>query len=242
MKIINRIKERIKKLRTRDKLLAATALLLSITVMIMDPTVAWFSYPKKMATMAKINSPAKLSLRSGSGEDLIQFKMSGIDVTQGSSKNFVFCVDGEDISQYNIQLAHTTNIYFTYRIYKAVPTDDTNAVEYETENKEKVYYQKTAPLSGEFINETGDSYSSRTLGNDSYEEPSYAAGNERQKFAEPLYWQTDVPINANDSSIDELKDDEKAFRNYYVLEVSWNNTLITNDKETDLIYLTAQVA
>lgn len=243
LKKLNRIKEWFLKLRTKDKIMAVTALVLTISAIIIAPTVAWFSYQKHMATMAKINSPAKLSLRSGAGEDIIQFKMSGIDVTDGNKKDFVFCVEGEDISQYNIQLAHTTNINFTYNIYKAVPTEDTNGVKYVTEDDETVYYKKdNDPISGGFVNDSDDNASSRKTGNAEYEEPSYKTGDKKQKFAEPLYWQTGSPIVANNSTYDEENDNEKLFRNYYVLEVSWNNALITNDKETDLIYLTAQVA
>ncbi len=229
MKTIKRIISRFKKLRTKDKVMAAAAL-------VIIPTVAWFAHQKKMATMAKINSPAKLSLKSGAQEDIIQFKMSGIDTTKGSTKDFVFCVEGEDISQYNIQLAHTTNINFTYTLYKATPAPDNTGVVYESENG-PVYYTLQNQLNGDFVNDSAKG--SRTIGNDQYEEPSYDAGNSRQDFAEPLYWQSSQ-ITAEESPYD---DDpaERSFSNYYVLRVSWGIDVV-NDKETDLIYLTAQVA
>lgn len=250
MKPIKRIIARFKKLRTKEKVMAITALTMTLVVMVAIPTLAWFAHQKKLSTMAKVNSPAKLSLRSGAGEDIIQFKMSGIDTEKNSPKYFVFCVEGEDISYYNIQLAHTTNINFTYNIYKATPSNDSSDVEYEKEDRTKVYYKKdSTPLQGGYINESsititdGDVTRTRKIGSNNYEEPSYENNDARQNYAEPLYWQTDEdhPIEANDEDYDEYASDEHTSRNYYVLEVSWGND-VKNDKETDLIYLTAQVA
>ncbi|MBQ9870157.1 MAG: hypothetical protein IJM32_10915 [Ruminococcus sp.] len=212
-----------------------------ITVMLaITVGFAWFSNKKQVATIAKINSPAKLSLKAGNQEDIINFKMAGIDVTKGSSKDFVFCVEGEDISKYSIQLAHTTNINFTYTIYRATETNDTTKVEYTLEGTDqKVYYDKTALLSGAAVNESTDTVvNSRKLGNTSYQIKSYDDDDTRQKFAEPLYWQS-VAITANESPYD-YNSAERAFVNYYVLTVSWGED-VTNDKETDMIYLTAQV-
>ena len=93
---------------------------------------------------------------------------------------------------------------------------------------------------GDYINDEQLGIDSRTIGNDQYEKPSYDNNENRQQFAEPVYWQNDDPINARDEEYD-YDDAERAFRNYYVLEVSWNSS-VKNDKETDLIYLTAQVA
>ena len=236
MKTIKKIITRFKKLRTKDKVMAFVALVMTMAVLVAIPTMAWFAHQKKMATMAKINSPAKLSLKSGAQEDMIQFKMSGIDTTKGNSKDFVFCVEGDDISKYNIQLAHTTNINFSYTMYKATPSSDDTGVVYESENG-PVYYTMQDALSGAYINDS--TKGSRTIGNDQYEEPSYDAGNSRQDFAEPLYWQSSQ-IDADDTDYDD-NPAEKSFRNYYILRVSWGIDVV-NDKETDLIYLTAQVA
>ena len=256
MKKTNRISAWYKKLRTGDKIMIISALVMSLVVIIAVPTFAWFSYQKKMATMAKINSPAKLSLRSGAGEDIIQFKMSGIDTESGHYKDFVFCVEGEDISQYSIQIAHTTNINFSYSIYQANPDanydpdTDTGGVLYVTVDRDDVYYiPADSALTGNYINKKNDatytingSSVTRTIGDTNYEKPSYNNGgsaDERQKFAEPLYWQSSA-VTADETSYDE-DDTERAFQNYYVLRVSWGSD-VRNDKETDLIYITAQVS
>lgn len=243
MKLFKNSFEKYKKLRTKEKIKLVIAMAVTITFLVAAPTLAWFSYQKKIATMAKIDSPAKLSLKAGAGEDIINFKMSGIDTQDGSPQDFVFCVEGEDISHYNIQLAHTTNINFTYSIYRARETESTSGIQYtKASGGDPIYYEKVGnAMSISAINGTADNFSTRTLGTDRYEEPSYKSSDVRQRFAEPLYWQTASPILANNEDFDEFYDDESAFRNYYVLEVSWGPD-VTNDKETDMIYLTAQVA
>ncbi len=226
-------------LNFKDKLLVAGACLMTLVALMAIPVIAWFAHQKQVVTMAKIDSPAKLSLKSGAGEDIVNFKMSGIDVTEGSRKDFVFCVEGEDISRYNIQLAHTTNINFTYTLYQA--TEASTGVVYIKEDGNPVYYQKAGTaLAGDYVNARFDDSSSRNIGTDRYDEPSYDKGNEkRQKFAEPLYWQNSTPIVANNAVYDE-DEDENAFQNFYILEVSWDASVV-NDKETDMIYITAQV-
>ena len=241
-----------RKLQTGDKIMAAAAFVMTAVFMTAAPTLAWFSYQRKAATMAKINSPAKLSLKSGAGEDIIQFKMSGIDTEKGSYKDFIFCVEGEDISQYNMQLAHTTNINFNYHIYQARADEDYNSaedsggVEYVKINRDSVYYIPANNfLQGTYINLSEETYVvgedtiTRKKGTAGYEKPSYDNSDVRQKYAEPVYWQTSSPITADNTLYDE-DNEERAFRNYYVLRVSWGSD-VKNDKETDMIYITAQV-
>lgn len=238
-------------LQTKNKILVLLSIVITIVLIVSIPVLAWFSDMRKMATMAKVDSPAKLSLKSGAKEDIIQFKMSGIDVTQSSPKYFVFCVEGDDISRYNIQLAHTTNINFTYNIYKATTSASDNGIEYVKADTSKAYYEKSGEsLPGTYVNAEQDSVDpTRTIGNTLYEAPSYdnesdplngKFADNRQKFAEPLYWQTSAPITAEDPTYDE-DNDLGPFTNFYVLEVSWGDDVV-NDKETDIVYLTVQVA
>ncbi|HAV89809.1 hypothetical protein SAMN02745111_01960 [Eubacterium uniforme] len=254
--LIDILKKWYMNLSKRDKIMSACALVMTIVLIISTFTNAWLAHQKRMAILAKINSPAKLSLRSGAGEDIIQFKMAGIDTESGNYKDFVFCVEGEDISTYNIQIAHTTNINFTYTVYQATPdinydpANDTGGVEYITANRESVYYMPAGtPLSGAYINENSENFMisgnnvERKIGTTQYAEPSYingASADARQKYAEPLYWQTSTAITADGTAYD-IDSHERAFQNYYVLRVSWGSD-VRNDKETDLIYITAQVS
>ena len=53
LKVIKRISEKFKKLRTADKVKLVIAMVMTVALMVAVPTLAWFSYQKKVATMAK---------------------------------------------------------------------------------------------------------------------------------------------------------------------------------------------
>ena len=256
-------KQKFKDLPKPKKIQLIIATVLSASVMVALPVFAWFSNGRQAATVAKINSPAKLAIKAGKAEDIIQFKLSGINVGDGKtsgSQNFVFCVEGEDISSYNLQLAHTTNIDFTYTLYKA-HTDANGDVIYTDSESHIQKYAKAFEFTtayGDYINLAIDEASGRKVGVDNYTIKSYEDGEDYQKFAQPLYWQTKNPIDAN--AVDDLgtadEDDDvpyneynsvygvdvsEKFLNFYVLEVSWDAYKVSNDKETDILYITAQV-
>lgn len=239
-----------KRLRGRTKVWIARLSLVGLSLSIGLPVYAWFAHQRKVATMVKVNSPAKLSIKAGNAEDIIQFKMAGIDVGTSNvdhAKEFVFCVEGGDnITGYNLQIAHTTNIQFTYTLYKA-HSDENGSVEYVASDNSKSYYSKAQVFDstlGDYINE--DTVGGRSVGTATYTNPSYPDNEVRQRYAEPLYWQTKAPIdpeavdNGSSRSYNESEDEDE-FLNYYVLRISWDPTEVTNDKETDLVYITAQV-
>lgn len=253
------------KLSKKDKIQLIAAGVLTLAFLIVIPTYAWFSNRRQVATMAKINSPAKLSIKSGNVDDIIQFELADIDVGNGStagSKDFVFCVEGEDVSRYNIQIAHTTNINFTYTLYRA-HSDSNGLVVYKDADLNVHRYSKAAKFVdsdnpnayGGYINAVVQD--GRLMANSAYTEKSYSdsnysdgsGNNHVQRYAEPLYWQTKSSIQARaydgSTPYDEYVavGSENKFLNYFVLEVSWEAGDIPegNYKETDLIYITAQV-
>ncbi len=246
--------EQFNKQSRSKKIQLIIALMLTIVVLITAPTLAWYSYQRRMITMSKINSPAKLTLKSGHREDIIQFKLSGIDVGEGEagSEDFIFSVAGKDINKYKLQLAYTTNIGFNYSIYRAIENDAAGTVRYTAEDGSTVKYVKAdfvlgnngTNTAGTVINETTSN--GRKIGTDGYENKSYNAGDERQDFAKPVYWQTGIIDSAAEYSGTSYNDycgetgKDKEFLNYYVLHVEWDDS-VTNDKETDIIYITAQV-
>ena len=261
MKIIQKLNDAFRKLPTSKKAQLVVSVVLTIAIFISIPVLAWLANKKQAATMAKVNSPAKLSIKSGKAEEIIQFEMAGIDVgngTEAGSEDFVFCVEGEDVSKYNLQIAHTTNINFTYTVYKA-HTDDNGTVSYIDKDLNVQHYAKAAKFVdtanehayGGYINAT--TVDGRVIANNNYNEKSYTSSNDNhiQYYAEPLYWQTKASILANDMDTDRginyneyvRTGTENRFLNFYVLEVSWGADDIPegNAKETDLIYITAQV-
>ena len=71
------------------------------------------------------------------------------------------------------------------------------------------------------------------IANGTYHEKTYGAYGSQfvQKNAEPLYWQSSPAITPAAAG--------NMFTDYYILEVSWDSDKVTNNKETDMVYLTA---
>ena len=175
-----------------------------------------------------------------------------------TKKRYVFSVSGSNTTSYKLQLAHTTNNPFTYTIY--------NAAQYELEDipeeasaKDIVKYKCHAnshtenPLvavSDDIIdnNSTADMYyvigsevtfTPLNQGNDGlaiknsqdeYYVSNYDDNTNVQKNAVPLYSQAICDANF---------DSNKKFCNYYILEITWDESAISN-KETDLVYFSVQ--
>ena len=242
---MNKLKEKFIILQKSKKIQLIFAVLLTFVVLVAAPTLAWFSYKRQIATMAKINSPAKLTIKSGHNDDIIQFEMKGIDVSSENSTRteyFVFCVEGEDIATYNLQIAHTTNIPFTYTLYKAhesaggtIKYEGADGTTYHYALAEQFYDDSSYAargVYGGYINDSGNS--NRTIADSNYTEKSYdtanyntlGSGTHVQRYAEPIYWQTKEAIHSNWVDTNEIQynkygsnDSDNRFLNYYVLKL-----------------------
>ena len=111
--------KKIKKFNKKRFTAAAISITALITLSI--TAYAWFTYQRRIETITKIAAPTSLAIGAGAKEDSSNIDMGGIDVTDtAQKKDFVFCVYSDtDVGEYKIQLAHTTNIDFTYTIYKS---------------------------------------------------------------------------------------------------------------------------
>lgn len=295
-KLLKKNKRKRKGLSLKTQLIFAAFFTIAILVII--PTLAWFSFKKEMAISTKINSPATLEIRAGGApgqeQSIINFDLSDIDTedesynhyTVGTGddaityyyKDFVFCVKGKAISAYDLQLAHTTNIAFKYDVYRAVQ-DNTGPIVYTSLNKSVtqryslkrvkidgsgnvvteggniVYEDYDTPIDGVYINNVnpagtrvlaktgGDSGAIKDLTSRSYD-----GTDGYQKYANPAYWlKRGIPVYTEEKSDD-------GFTHSYVLRVSWimtgtltaeqreeNLDIVQNNKETDIIYITAAV-
>lgn len=86
-------------------------------------------------------------------------------------------------------------------------------------------FNKGAALSGSYLNLNTDD---PPLADNTYHEKTYGQYTIVQKNAEPLYWQS------------YQMDIEKANPQHFILEISWDS--IENNKETDMVYLTAGIS
>ncbi len=215
------------------------AIVLTIIFFTAIPVFAWFSQRRELKSITRINSPTQLYISSGHKESIANLDLGDIDISEQDenghpvlSKNFVFCVSGNiSGNTYKVQLAYTTNIPFEYRISKASEVNE--AAEYDvvycSEDNSRFFYKKNSILSGEFKNlQDGIGHSTSLVGK------SYGAYTQIQKNVKPLYWCSDAVATDGE------------FSDYYIITVSWtaeqiNNDEISNNKETDLVYITAGV-
>lgn len=221
-----------RKMEKKKKRQLVIAVSLSVVLLVALPVYAWFTHKRSVALTTKINAPTQLYITAGNKESVANLEMADIDVENGSYKDFVFGIGGADVQQYQIQLAHTTNIPFEYEIYRAKSVSETEksaeAVVYVSDSDGTFYYDKSgdSPISGKYLNRDG----SETLANNTLHEKSYDSYGNVQKNAEALYWQsTDLSVT----------DTEDPFCDYFIIRVKWNDK-VQNNKETDIVYLTVQ--
>lgn len=125
-----------------------------------------------------------------------------------------------------------------------------NLAEYTSSKSEKFYYPYTGdPVTGIYLNGADKSVSIAENGtakigsgtvnideNETFHKHNYGSGSSTydnvNEYAEPLYWQK-KGLNVN------YKKDTGDFVDYYVLKITWTEDF-SNNKETDMIYITAR--
>lgn len=255
------------------------------------PVFAWFSSQRQIGTVILINAPTTISIGSGNQEPVGMIDLSNINVEEYldpenknsliTSGEYVFCVTGKYLSEYDLQIARTTNIDFDYELYRVdsetykgvlspgITTDlgiisGYEVADYKSEIDGNTYYypyqinvstdktQGNITSYGKFLNPTNNDTQTVGDGNavdideKSFHERNYGdnitddSGNTTIQtyqnvnvHAEPLYWQVkNIPVTG------QLGD--AGFIDYYVLKIKWEGKGMTNNKETDMIYITAR--
>ena len=214
----------------KEKLPASHVISISLVLLVAYLFMHGF-YSQILCSCNKIKCPTQLYITAGNKESVANLEMADIDVENGSYKDFVFGIGGADVQQYQIQLAHTTNIPFEYEIYRAKSVSETEkseAVVYVSDEENKTFYYKIDgnKISRHYLNQQG----SEILANSTLHEKSYDSYGNVQKNAEALYWQSDG-LSVNDA--------ENPFCDYFIIRVKWNEN-VQNNKETDMVYLTVQ--
>lgn len=187
-------------------------------------TLAWLHYSRNLQTITEIHVPS-LWLDNISTVDLGEIDVENAENGQ-YRKRYVFAVVSNEKSPFLLQLAHTTNIPFTYTIYNAVKSQNVPSGDYEAAGG--VYFTVESAVKGSYVN-----WVDSGLAGNSYHEATYGEYTNVQKNAEPLYWK---------SESQGFTQTAKPYISYYVLEVSWGGDQgpnVYNTKETDLIYLMA---
>ena len=211
----------------RRKRRAIWAVVSAALVFLAVPVLAWLYMQRSMETITKIKKPEILSIKAGDMQDIEKLELGTIDVSGDQSKDVVFCVySAEAGKRYYLQLAHTTNIGFTYSIYRAsMAAKGGDIITYLGKQ-----YQKGEQLSGKYLNVAADGKHATK----DYHATTYGKYDKVQQAAEPLYWKS----NEQEKLPNKQDANGEFYVNYYILHISWDKT-VQNNKETDMIYLMA---
>ena len=197
-------------------------------------TVAWMRYIRSLQTVTLVQVTS-LSL-VGPDENTLAIELGDLDVSGAESKDFVFGVKSVNLDKCTIQLAHTTNIPFQYEIYKATKNDTSSGGnEVLAAGSYFSYGEKIKDKDAPYLNGTKIVNGTKIAlqGNDHYFTSTYQAGTGSyghvQENAAPLYWKSgNVTITEGEPT-------------YFILRVIWGDGL-SNNKETDMVYLTVGTA
>lgn len=262
-----RIFTKIKSLKGKKKYEFIAASTLTIALFSAFPVYAWFSYNRNLETITKVKEPGEIIIRAGksdaNAEDadpIVNFEMKEIDIEKiletGKPAQYVFSVKPGDYNiKYDLLLAHTTNIPFTYSIYSASAVDTKNMSNEEISTLtvyqpgdaiDATYYQKNgAALTMKPLNYDNSGTYGRSIAkkSDDYYNNTYDVNDNPEIYAVPVYLRTEKPQRHPENATDRY--------DYYILEISWDSSADTSDKnfekwntainnkETDLIYITA---
>ncbi|MGN0429651.1 MAG: hypothetical protein ACI4E2_06300 [Acetatifactor sp.] len=233
------IKESGRSIRKRG--VVAVALLLLLSLGCIPPVLAWFQNQKSLQTVTLIRDPNALVIGAGNAQAIKELELGNIDVSEEPRyRDVVFCVYSQSSNPYQLQLAHTTNIGFQYTIFPAQKGEGGGSSGIDYLNNRYTFDSGT-PLAGGYLNrreETGLAFETGT-----YHEKTYATDDALgaayinvQSNAEPLYWRS-----ADSIAFPAERNEEGYYINYYVLRVSWGESLV-NNKETDMVYLMVETS
>ena len=232
------------KKQKRRLIMSGAALVISGLLLVVS--YAWFYTQREMSTAAWIKAPVVLDIRAGNDQDIKYLDMGNIEVGETDGyKDYVFCVYGKPIDNYSLQLAYTTNIAFHYEVYRADLSDNGDIVFQSPENSARFKRVNDIPV---IIGLSMNEIKAQNLSPSQYQSHALSYGDEKkenivdkakvQANNEPLYFLAEEngvkvmkPRNILNNNTD--------FLDYYVIHVSWKAGEVHEDKETDIVYLTA---
>ena len=233
-----------KKKQKRKLILSGVALALSGLILVVS--YAWFYMRREMSTVAWIKAPIVLDIRAGNGQDIKYLDMGNIEVGETDGyKDYVFCVYGKPVDNYSLQLAYTTNIAFHYNVYRAELSNDGDIV-FQSPDGSSARFKRVNDIpviSGFSMNEIKEQnispsqYQSHDLSYGDEKKENIVDRNKVQGNNEPLYFLAEekgVKVMRPKNIVN-----NEYFLDYYVLRVSWKEGEVHEDKETDIVYLTA---
>lgn len=234
------------KYKKQKRRLMMSGATLVISGLLLVVSYAWFYTQREMSTAAWIKAPVVLDIRAGNNQDIKYLDMGNIEVGETDGyKDYVFCVYGKPVDNYSLQLAYTTNIAFHYDVYRVDLSENGDIVFQSPENSAKFKRVNDTPvIKGLSMNEikaqniSPSQYQSHDLSYGDEKKENIVDRNKVQRNNEPLYFL------AEENGVKVMKpcnisEDNTYFLDYYVIRVCWKAGEVHNDKETDIVYLTA---
>lgn len=229
---------------------------LVVSGLLLAVSFGWFYRQREMSTTAWIKAPIVLDIRAGNNQDIQYLDMGDIEVGTGDGyQDYVFCVYGKPVDYYSLQLAYTTNIAFHYDVYRA-DLDPNGTIKFESPDNSACFSLVEKPgepnpvpvicgLSMKEIKKKGESpkkYQSHSLSYGEEQGSNIVDRSKVQDNNEPLYFLASEEKDGNRVSVIQPRGVAKNgedFLDYYVIRVSWKAGEVHEDKETDIVYLTA---
>lgn len=226
-----------KKTVNRKKLYYSIAALVVVAVLLVGFSFAWFFNKTDMATLMPIKEPSNITILGPNGSELTSLDLNYTAADKNGNTvtvRRVICVQSA-ADKFKLEIAHTTNLKgLTFKLYP-VSSNGTDSV---TDSGYTYSYNAANPIEGTYINL--DHEKDYKYANTSKHNNNYGDYQSVQTHAEPLYWLTSQPLNADKSTVENQVtiDGVQNHRTYYVCEVTWTETT----KETDIFYILAQTA
>lgn len=193
-------------------------------------TVAWMRYIRSLQTVTLVQ--VSNLLLEGPTPTSVALDLGDFDVSEEGSKKYVFGVHTFDTPTFYVQLGHTTNTPFRYTIYQAEKSDTKPDSEYVYEGG--FYFLNKGVLPGKYVNQLGTQFLA-DKNHDFYGSTYDKSKDTVQKNAVPLYWKS------GSVSVDSADGNDGSATTYFILEISWGAGE-SNNKETDMVYLTVGTA
>lgn len=154
-----------------------------------------------------------LYIKDHNEEDTQALSIGNLDVSVKGHKDIVFAVTASRKTQYNMQLAYTTNIPLTYTIYKAAKIGSEFVIQKDTNSQD--IQLSLSELTWNTHSETYGEYSKEKV----------------QFNAEPEYCQTADAVSINRDEVQ-----------FYILRLNWNQTINNKETDMIYITVSTKLS
>ena len=215
------------------------ALIVSCALMMVLVSLAWLNHTRSLATATKVHVPTLWidNIHGTNAMNLGEIDVQDVTTDNPPCRRYVFSVKSNVAKPFRLQLAYTTNIPFTYKLYPATEQNQDNGSCVPVGAYFYAYGDHMIPE--KLTTAHGETYQTTSVDSEG-NKVAYANVHEK---AEPWYWVSkEQTLDSTDKTEGSyVTKDGAYFTRYYVLEISWDSSL-KNNKETDLVYLMAERA